>query len=122
MCSSAAPVRPVARIRGQIVVFDIDIPITLGYAVILHFQSINEQASISRLSALLSKSTGEIVKKNPRCLTKNCTALVEIVVSKPICLLPYRECKEFGRFMLRAGGKTIAMGIVQDIFSLEPQG
>ena len=51
-----------------------------------------------------------------RCLTKNCTAVIQVELSRPMCLELYQECKELGRFMLRSGGNTIAAGIVTKIF------
>ncbi len=51
-----------------------------------------------------------------RCLTKNCTAVIQIRLSRPMCLELYQESKDLGRFMLRSGGNTIAAGIVTNIF------
>ena len=41
---------------------------------------------------------------------------VEITTESPVCIETYAESKELGRFMLRAGGKTIAAGMVTEIF------
>ena len=73
-------------------------------------------ASVKKLVAHLSKSTGEVVKKKPRVLPENCSALVEITTDSLLCLETYSESKELGRFMLRVGGKTIAAGMITDIF------
>ena len=43
-------------------------------------------------------------------------AQVEITTESPVCVETYAESKELGRFMLRAGGKTIAAGMVTDIY------
>ena len=51
-----------------------------------------------------------------RCLTKNCTAVVQVELSRPMCLELYQECKDLGRFMLRSGGNSIAAGIITKIF------
>ena len=40
---------------------------------------------------------------------------VEITTASPVCIETYAESKELGRFMLRAGGITIAAGMVTDI-------
>ena len=47
-----------------------------------------------------------------RCLTKNCSAVIEIELSRPVCVELYQDCKELGRFMLRYGGNTIAAGLI----------
>ncbi len=50
-----------------------------------------------------------------RCLSKNCTAVVQIRVPRPLCIELYRECKELGRFMIRSSGHTIAAGVVTKV-------
>ncbi|KNC99194.1 translation elongation factor EF-1, subunit alpha [Spizellomyces punctatus DAOM BR117] len=119
LCDPSAPVAVTSHFRAQIVTFDIQIPLTIGVPVVLHHQSLTEQSTITKLSALLNKSTGETIKKNPRALPKNVTAVVEIKTSRPICLETFKDSKELGRFMLRAGPVTVAAGIVLEILSFE---
>ncbi|CAI2184591.1 6663_t:CDS:10 [Funneliformis geosporum] len=98
---------------AQVVVFEIKVPITRGFPVILYRQSLNEPAIITKLISILDKSTGAVIKKNPRCLVKSSIAIVEIELSnRPIPLETYKENKELGRIMLRKGGETVAAGIV----------
>lgn len=82
----------------------------------MHIHSLAEQAVVVKLVAQLNKTTGEVVKKRPRCLTKNSNAVVEIETARPICLELYRETKELGRFMLRVGGISIAAGMVTKLY------
>ncbi|TPX66955.1 hypothetical protein SpCBS45565_g04109 [Spizellomyces sp. 'palustris'] len=119
LCDPSAPVAVTSHFRAQIVTFDIQIPLTIGVPVVLHHQSLTEQSTITKLSALLNKSTGETIKKNPRALPKNVTAVVEIKTSRPVCLETFKDSKELGRFMLRAGPVTVAAGIVLEILSFE---
>ncbi|KAJ9586086.1 hypothetical protein L9F63_020283 [Diploptera punctata] len=106
----------VQKCFSRIVVFNIKLPITKGYSVVLHHQSLVEQAVITKLVAQLHKSSGEVVKKRPRCLVRNSNAVVELETSRPVCMELYRDVKELGRFMLRVGGVTIAAGLVTQIF------
>ncbi|KAH9643570.1 hypothetical protein HF086_011351 [Spodoptera exigua] len=103
------------RFEARIVVFNVKVPITKGFPVLIHHQSLVESANIVKLKALLNKSTGELVKKKPRCLGNNCVAVVEIEVCRPICVERYKDVKELGRVMLRVAGTTIAAGLVTDI-------
>lgn len=82
----------------------------------IHSQSLAEQGSVVSLVAQLNKSSGEVIKKRPRCLTKHSNAIVELETSRPICLELYRDVKELGRIMLRVGGVSIAAGLVTKIF------
>lgn len=107
---------PIAtRFQARLIVFNIKMPITNGYPVIMHLQSLVEAAVIVKLKSQLHKGTGEVIKKNPRCLSNNSCALVEIEVSRPICIEKYANFKELGRIMLRVGGVTVAAGLVTKI-------
>jgi len=111
----SAPIPVTARFQARLLVFNIDIPITKGYPVILHYGSVSEQATVKKLVSLLHKSTGEVVKSKPRCLTGSCSAVVEIAVARPIPLELYKNSRELGRIMLRSGGHTLAAGMVTAI-------
>ncbi|XP_023933993.1 protein HBS1 [Bicyclus anynana] len=106
------------RFEARLVVFNVKVPITKGFPVLIHHQSLVESANIVKLKALLNKSTGEVMKKKPRCLGNNSVAVVEIEASKPICIERYKDVKELGRVMLRVAGVTIAAGLVTDIINI----
>ena len=83
--------------------------------MVLHYQSVSEAGTISKLIAQIHKSSGEVLRKKPRCLTKQTSGLVEIEVQRPVCMELYKDYRELGRFMLRAGGATIAAGLVTKV-------
>ena len=92
-------------------------PITKGFNCVMHHAGVTVSATVKKLVAQLSKSTGEVVKKKPRVLAENSSALVEIVTDgSPLCVETYSESTELGRFMLRVGGKTVAAGMITEIF------
>lgn len=106
-----------SHFEARLVVFNVKVPITKGYPVLIHHQSLVESANIVKLKALLNKSTGEILKKKPRCLGNNSVAVVDIEVCRPICIERYKDVKELGRVMLRVAGVTIAAGLITDIYN-----
>ncbi|KAM9665975.1 HBS1-like protein isoform 2-T2 [Trichechus inunguis] len=105
----------IIKIKARILIFNIEIPVTKGFPVLLHYQTVSEPAVIKRLISVLSKSTGEVTKKKPKLLTKGQNALVELQTQRPIALELYKDFKELGRFMLRYSGSTIAAGVVTEI-------
>jgi len=115
LCDPSLPIAVTSKFRARIVIFNIDIPITKGYPVVLHYGCVSEQAIVTKLVATLSKSTGEILKNKPRFLNGNSSAIVEISITKPIPLETYKDNRELGRFMMRVSGNTIAAGMVTDI-------
>lgn len=115
VCDRNEPIRASTRFQARIVIFNIDLPITKGFPVEIHYQSLTEPGQVRRLISQLHKSTGEVIKKKPRCLVKNSNAVVEIEVERPICVELYRDYKDLGRVMLRSGGHTIAAGLVTEV-------
>ncbi|KAM5285373.1 HBS1-like protein isoform 1-T1 [Hipposideros larvatus] len=114
-CGPKEPIRACTRFRARILIFNIEIPITKGFPVLLHYQTVSVPAVIKRLISVLSKSTGEVTKKKPKLLTKGQNAMVELQTQRPIALELYKDFKELGRFMLRYSGSTIAAGVVTEI-------
>ncbi|KAM9679117.1 HBS1-like protein isoform 2-T2 [Dama dama] len=114
-CVPKEPIKVCTRFRARILIFNIEIPITKGFPVLLHYQTVSEPAVIKRLISVLSKSTGEVTKKKPKLLTKGQNALVELQTQRPVALELYKDFKELGRFMLRYSGSTIAAGVVTEI-------
>ncbi|KAL1770255.1 HBS1 isoform X1 [Sigmodon hispidus] len=114
-CGPKEPIKACTRFRARILIFNIEVPITKGFPVLLHYQTVTEPAVIKRLISVLNKSTGEVTKKKPKLLTKGQNALVELQTQRPVALELYKDFKELGRFMLRYGGSTIAAGVVTEI-------
>lgn len=116
VCDPSQPVKVTKHFAAKLVVLNVETPITKGFACVLHHGGVTEAAVLKKLVAQLSKGTGEIVKKKPRILAKNSSAQVEVITDSPVCIETYAESKELGRFMLRSGGKTIAAGMITDIY------
>ncbi|KDQ64952.1 hypothetical protein JAAARDRAFT_117557 [Jaapia argillacea MUCL 33604] len=117
---------PLATVfSARVLVFDIQVPITAGTSVELFHQSQNIPASISKLVSSLDRATGNVLKQNPRLLTKALAAEVQITLrsanystgaasttkARPIPLETFSTNKEMGRILIRRGGETIAAGL-----------
>ncbi|XP_075453495.1 HBS1-like protein isoform X2 [Ascaphus truei] len=114
-CSPKEPIKACTRFRARVLVFNFEVPITQGFPVIIHYQTVSEPATIRKLISVLHKSTGEVMKKKPKCLTRGMNAVIELQTQRPVALELYKDYKELGRFMLRYSGSTIAAGVVTEI-------
>lgn len=56
-----------------------------------------------------------MIKKKPRCLPKNSSAIIEITTQNSVCMELYKDIKQLGRIMLRVEGTTIAAGLITKI-------
>lgn len=83
--------------------------------VTLHAHASQETGHLSQLVSLLDSKTFEVSKSKPRCLLKGQSAIVEITLSRTICLENYKSYRALGRIALRDSGRTIAVGTVTDL-------
>lgn len=116
LCSQDSLCPVMKRFNAQIVVMDPQVPLIQGSRLLLHYHAISQPVIITKLSCIIDKATGEVLKEKPRVIGKSQVAKVEIMVdeSKAICLETFKDCKELGRFLLRRQGKTVAAGIILD--------
>ncbi|XP_010572965.1 PREDICTED: HBS1-like protein isoform X6 [Haliaeetus leucocephalus] len=113
-CDPKEPIKVCTRFRARVLIFNTEVPITKGFPVLLHYQTVSEPATIRRLLSVLHKNTGEVTKKKPKFLTKGQNAEIELQTQRPVALELYKDFKELGRFMLRYSGSTIAAGVVTE--------
>ncbi|XP_050440650.1 HBS1-like protein isoform X2 [Adelges cooleyi] len=115
ICDLTLPIPVTTVLEARIVVFNVDFPIVRGHQVVLHYQSSSESAIVCKLLAELNKTTGEVIRKNPRMIKKNTHALIKVQLSRPICVEVYSDIRQLGRVMLRSAGNTIAAGLVTKV-------
>lgn len=68
LCPQSALVPQVVSFAAQIILFDIEYPITTGTLFELYHHSANLPAVVSKLVATLDRSDGSVIKNNPRCV------------------------------------------------------
>jgi len=103
------------KLQAKIVVMDqLLVPIIRGAQVLLHMHSLDIPAQISKLISKANRKDGSSIIK-PRILTSGSNAAVEIKLSAKVCVETFNDCRALGRFVLRRGGDTIAVGVVEEV-------
>ncbi|VDO87109.1 unnamed protein product, partial [Heligmosomoides polygyrus] len=105
---------PCSRFVARIVVFDIAAPIMRGTKAELYCHSLCEPCTVVKLISSINKASGEVIKERPRSVfAQQMSGLVEIETEREVAIEAYTNCKALGRITIRAGGQTIAAGIVE---------
>merc|ERR1712093_575501 len=78
LCPPSQPVPLSSSFTAQIITFDLKFPLTAGSAVELFHHSKDNSAIISKIEATLDRATGEVLKANPRMVSKGGSARVQI--------------------------------------------
>ncbi|KAJ1509767.1 HBS1-like protein, partial [Coelomomyces lativittatus] len=73
LCAPSSPIAVTDTFECKVVIFDCLVPITPGFPFLLHQGSVNESGHVKALLGLIDKSTGNVLKKGPKCATKGST-------------------------------------------------
>ena len=104
------------KVRAKVMVMDqLSVPIIRGAQVLLHMHSIDVPTVISRLISSVDPRQKNSEKDRPRVLTSGVSATVEITFTEKITVETYNDCRALGRFVLRRGGDTVAIGIIESL-------
>ncbi|XP_027348651.1 HBS1-like protein isoform X2 [Abrus precatorius] len=120
LCHPDFPVVVAKHLELKVLVLDGASPILVGAQLEFHIHHAKEPAKVSRILSVLDPKTGKVTKKSPRCLTAKQSAVIEVILLEPVCVVEFSSCKALGRVSLRSLGRTIAVGLVTRV--IEEQG
>lgn len=119
---------PIAnKCRARIWVMEgLVVPIIRGSHAIFHIHHLNMPCHITKLfhtinpkqqqqDAASGDSNSNILKKNPRALGASTQAVVEITLQNSCVIESFDDCRALGRFVLRRGGDSIAIGRIEQV-------
>jgi elongation factor 1 alpha-like protein len=84
LCAAHHPIPQAAVFLAQIVVFDIDEPITKGYQATMYLRASAEPVSLTKILCTVNKSSGQVLKKKPRLLHSQASAVVQVTWQLPV--------------------------------------
>ena len=104
ICSPSAPIKNIASLKVKILAFDHVTPMHVD----VHRGRLHVPGRITQLIAILDKSSGlAIGKKKPRLVQPGAVARVAVELEAAVPL------EASGRVVLRAGGETVAAGLLE---------
>jgi elongation factor 1-alpha len=86
-----------------------------GYTPVIHAHTASIACRIVEIIAKIDPRTGQVVEKNPQFIKQGDHAIVRFKPLKPMVIEKYSEFPQLGRFAMRDMGRTIGVGIVQDV-------
>jgi peptide chain release factor subunit 3 len=90
--------------------------LTAGYEAVLHIHTAVEDCTVSELLAQIDPKTNQEIKgKKPTFVKSGSAVRCRLQVPKPISMEDFKTLPQLGRFTLRDGGRSIAMGKVLSV-------
>ncbi|CAG2172911.1 unnamed protein product, partial [Oppiella nova] len=113
LCDALAPCSVGRVFDAQVAILEHKSIICPGYSAVLHIHCAVEEISVKAIIDLIDKKTGKRAKAHPRFVKQDQVALMRLECSGGlICMEPFSQFQQMGRFTLRDEGKTIAIGKV----------
>jgi elongation factor 1-alpha len=105
--------------QARIVVLNHPTAISAGYTPVFHMHTAQLSCTVTELLQKLDPKTGAVVEENPKFLKTGDAAVVKIVPTQPVCVEPYKEFPQLGRFAIRDMGATVAAGMITSVVKKE---
>lgn len=112
LCDPAQTCKTGRIFDAQIVILEHKSIICAGYSAVCHIHTVAEEVTIKHIICLVDKKTNEKIKGRPRFVKQDQIAIMRLEAAGVICMEPFKEFPQMGRFTLRDEGKTIAIGKV----------
>lgn len=114
LCPLDLPCSTGRTFDAKIVILEHKSIICAGYSAVLHIHTCAEEATIKKLICLIDKKTGD--KTPTRFIKQDQIGIARLQVNAGmICMEPFQDFPQMGRFTLRDEGRTIAIGQVLKI-------
>jgi elongation factor 1 alpha-like protein len=91
------------------------VPIVRGTQAVFHLSHLDVPCHISVLIQVAAAKGGGPPRLRPKAVSANSQADVEIVLSSPVVMEPFADCRALGRFVLRRSGESIALGRIEQV-------
>eukprot|EP00727_Mastigamoeba_balamuthi_P014813 m51a1_g9958 putative hbs1-like protein (582) ;mRNA; f:54398-57422 len=115
VCDPARSCPVAMRVRARLLTLSLDAPLLPGQQCVAYAHNASSWATVTRFVAVLDAASGAVVRRNPRCIGENQAVEAELSFERPLCVELHTSLKSLGRFTLRTGGRTIAVGVVTHV-------
>jgi len=112
LTSPGKPVHAVSQFEAELVILDHKNIICAGYSAVMHVHTLSEEVTLAALLHYFDKKTNRKSKKPPQFAKKGQKIIALVETTAPVCVEPFKQYPQLGRFTLRDEGKTIAIGKV----------
>ena len=117
LCHASFPLVPATRFTVKLVTLDaLRVPLLVGTTVVVHAYASSTEARVTNIVSSLDKKTGDVLRRAPRCVSRDAAAVVELTPSRALAVERFEDYQKLGRVQLRRDGATVALGVVVETF------
>lgn len=90
--------------------------IAVGYTPVMHVHTATGAVKFEEIQKKLDPRTGSTIEENPKFIKQGDAAIVKLRPIKPMIVEKYSDFPGLGRFAIRDMGRTIAAGVVLEVY------
>ena len=107
----ASPARLVSKVEVTLRTLQPPAPLTKGQPFEMYCHAAAVCVTLRKIVCALDKQ-GRRAAGRPRALLPGSGAVVKLALERPICVERHVDCRPLGKFVLREGGRTLAVGVI----------
>eukprot|EP00036_Acanthoecidae_sp_10tr_P000624 CAMPEP_0182948158 /NCGR_PEP_ID=MMETSP0105_2-20130417/59619_1 /TAXON_ID=81532 ORGANISM="Acanthoeca-like sp., Strain 10tr" /NCGR_SAMPLE_ID=MMETSP0105_2 /ASSEMBLY_ACC=CAM_ASM_000205 /LENGTH=662 /DNA_ID=CAMNT_0025088447 /DNA_START=23 /DNA_END=2011 /DNA_ORIENTATION=+ len=121
LCHADVPCSVCYAFDAQVNILEYKSIIAAGFQCMLHIHTAIEEVAIKDLIIYMDKKTGKPTKARgkPKFMRQGDSVIVRLTCQSRVCVETFKTNPAMGRFSLRDEGKTIAVGKVMKLISLD---
>lgn len=112
LCDPSSPCKMGKVFDAQVAIIEHKSIICPGYSAVMHINCGSEEVLVKALLCLVDKKSGDKSKTRPKYVKQDQVAIMRLECAGVVCMEPFKEFPQMGRFTLRDEGKTVAFGKV----------
>lgn len=89
--------------------------ITEGYTAMIHCHTASVKCTFSKITEKIDRRTGRVLEYNPRQLENAEAAIACLTPQTPLCVEPFSQFSNLGRFAVLDLGRTVAVGLIKSV-------
>ncbi len=105
--------------RARVIILWHPTAIAAGYCPVIHAHTASVSCRLKEIVAKIDPRTGKVIERQPKMLKKGEAAVVVFEPIKPMVIERFKEIPQLGRFAIRDMGRTIGVGVVEDLESVK---
>lgn len=112
---STKPPTVVENFTGRILILSHPTAIAKGYTPVIHAHTAQIACRFEEIINKFDPKTGSVIQDKPDFIKSGDGALVKMIPTRPMVLEKTKDIPPLGRFAIRDMGKTVAVGVVEDL-------
>merc|ERR1712036_29418 len=109
------PAKESKTFLAQVIILNHPGEIHAGYQPVLDCHTAHVACKFNELREKIDRRSGKVIEENPKMVKTGDAAMVDLILSKPMCVEAFSDYQPLGRFAVRDMRQPVAVGIIKKV-------